>query len=82
MPLDASRLPRYQDLPIRQGFPKGSAWGVFGDEDQLGTLNLLRSPAGPAAATGSTTPLATGSPAGLCWPTSGDGARPRGVHST
>jgi kynurenine formamidase len=36
-----SRLPSYRELPIRPGLPAGSAWGVFGDDDQLGTLNLL-----------------------------------------
>lgn len=35
------QLPRYAELPIRPGLPPRSAWGVFGDEDQLGTLNLL-----------------------------------------
>ncbi len=37
----APRLPRYDDLPVRQGAPKGAAWGVFGDADELGTINLL-----------------------------------------
>jgi kynurenine formamidase len=35
------KLPDYDELPIRKGAPAGSAWGVFGDEDELGTLNLL-----------------------------------------
>ncbi|MGH8010943.1 MAG: cyclase family protein, partial [Candidatus Binataceae bacterium] len=26
---------------VRAGAPAGSAWGVFGDDDQLGTINLL-----------------------------------------
>jgi kynurenine formamidase len=34
-------LPAYEQLPIREGAPAGSAWGVFGDDDQLGTVNLL-----------------------------------------
>lgn len=33
--------PRFDDLPLRPGDPKGSAWGFWGDDDQLGTLNLL-----------------------------------------
>jgi kynurenine formamidase len=37
----APDLPRYDQLPIRAGAPAGSAWGVFGDDDQLGTINLL-----------------------------------------
>ena len=39
------RLPRHADLPIREGAPEGAAWGVFGDDDQVGTINLL-TPAG------------------------------------
>src|SRR4051812_28629409 len=35
------RLPSYDDLPVREGAPPGSAWGVWGDEDVLGCLNLL-----------------------------------------
>ncbi len=34
-------LPAYADLPIDAGRPPGSAWGVFGDDDELGTINLL-----------------------------------------
>ncbi len=34
-------LPNYDALPVRPGAPKGSAWGVFGDSDEVGTINLL-----------------------------------------
>jgi kynurenine formamidase len=34
-------VPDYERLPIREGAPAGAAWGVFGDDDQLGTINLL-----------------------------------------
>ena len=37
----ATKLPAYDELPVRAGAPKGSAWGVFGDDDQVGTINLL-----------------------------------------
>src|SRR5688500_4651010 len=37
----SAQLPRYTELPIRQNAPPKSAWGVFGDTDQIGTLNLL-----------------------------------------
>jgi kynurenine formamidase len=37
----APKLPRYDELPVRPGAPKGAAWGVFGDNDELGTINLL-----------------------------------------
>ncbi|MGH9844324.1 MAG: hypothetical protein ACREEM_36845, partial [Blastocatellia bacterium] len=35
------RLPDFAELPIKPEYPPHSAWGVFGDDDQIGTLNLL-----------------------------------------
>ncbi len=35
------RLPAFAELPIKPEYPPHSAWGVFGDDDQIGTLNLL-----------------------------------------
>jgi kynurenine formamidase len=35
------KLPSYSELPVRAGAPAGSAWGVFGDDDEVGTINLL-----------------------------------------
>lgn len=46
------RLPSYDQLPVRAGAPDGSAWGVFGDQDEVGTINLL-SPDRVRAAAGS-----------------------------
>lgn len=46
----SARIPRYEQLPVREGAPAGSAWGVFGDEDQLGTINLMTLPRVRAAA--------------------------------
>ncbi len=34
-------LPTYAELPTRAGAPAGSSWGVFGDEDEHGTLNFI-----------------------------------------
>ena len=34
-------IPGYDELPVRAGAPAGSAWGVFGDDDEVGTINLL-----------------------------------------
>ena len=34
-------LPAYDDLPVRPDAPAGSSWGVWGDADVLGCLNLL-----------------------------------------
>lgn len=33
--------PPFDCLPLRQNDPPFSAWGLYGDHDQLGTLNLL-----------------------------------------
>lgn len=38
-----SRVPRYAELPLTPDAPPRSAWGVFGRDDQLGTLNFLTS---------------------------------------
>jgi kynurenine formamidase len=36
------RLPSFAELQERRdGHPAGTAWGVFGDDDQVGTVNLL-----------------------------------------
>ncbi len=34
-------LPAYADLPVKPGAPAGSSWGLWGDDDALGTLNLM-----------------------------------------
>jgi hypothetical protein len=34
-------LPSYDQLPIDPKYPPHSAWGVWGKDDNLGTLNLL-----------------------------------------
>jgi hypothetical protein len=34
-------LPSYDELPVKPGAPPRSAWGLWGDDDQIGTLNLL-----------------------------------------
>src|SRR5215475_8006503 len=44
-------LPTFDELPIKPDYPPRSAWGVFGDDDQIGTLNLL-TPERVAAAAG------------------------------
>jgi kynurenine formamidase len=36
-----SQRPRYQDLPVDPRQPPRAAWGVFGSEDQVGTINWL-----------------------------------------
>jgi hypothetical protein len=39
---DIDQLPSYEELLERSDAPPGSTWSLFGPEDQLGTLNLLR----------------------------------------
>ena len=34
-------LPRYEELPIAAGLPERSSWSLWGEHDQLGTINLL-----------------------------------------
>ncbi len=41
MTTETTALPSYDQLPVKEGAPEGSAWGLFGDDDQLGCLNLL-----------------------------------------
>ena len=41
-------LPEYESLPVVDGAPRGSSWGLWGEGDVFGCLNLL-SPSGVAA---------------------------------
>ncbi|KZF22714.1 hypothetical protein L228DRAFT_247088 [Xylona heveae TC161] len=34
-------IPKFSELPLREGDPPYSAWGLYGKDDQLGTLNRL-----------------------------------------
>jgi kynurenine formamidase len=38
---NSPQIPSYDQLPVRAGAPAGAAWGVFGDDDEVGTINLL-----------------------------------------
>ncbi len=42
--------PRFAELPVQAGAPPGSSWGVFGDDDQVGTLNFITPESVAAAA--------------------------------
>jgi hypothetical protein len=37
----AARIPTYAELLARTDAPRGSSWGVFGAEDEFGTINFL-----------------------------------------
>lgn len=39
--LNENGIPSFDSLPLRDGDPHHSAWGLYGDDDQLGTLNRL-----------------------------------------
>lgn len=39
--LNENGIPSFDSLPLRDGDPHHSAWGLYGDNDQLGTLNRL-----------------------------------------
>lgn len=42
--------PAFDELPFRKGDPKGSAWNLWGNDDELGTLNLITEDVTRAAA--------------------------------
>jgi kynurenine formamidase len=56
-------IPRYRDLPIAAGKPARSSWGVFGDDDEIGTLNLI----GPDQVRRAATLVRTGAVFSLNW---------------
>ena len=37
-----SPLPSFAELQDREGLPPGSSWGLFGADDQVGTLQIIR----------------------------------------
>jgi kynurenine formamidase len=42
MPMpNPATLPTFDQLPFRAGAPEGSSWGLWGDDDELGTWNLV-----------------------------------------
>jgi kynurenine formamidase len=43
--IDLNNIPSFDELPVREGAPAESSWGVFGTDDTLGCLNFL-TPAG------------------------------------
>jgi hypothetical protein len=36
----SDELPAYEDLPVVEGTPAGSSWGLWGSADTLGALSL------------------------------------------
>ena len=37
----AFKTPAFEELPLKKDGPPGNAWGLFGDNDNLGMLNRL-----------------------------------------
>ncbi|KAI0470896.1 hypothetical protein GGR56DRAFT_682962 [Xylariaceae sp. FL0804] len=72
--LNANGVPDFDALPLRASDPPYSAWGLYGDDDQLGTLNRLTDAVVAAAARAE---IRTGRRVGLDWPLSAQGARRR-----
>jgi hypothetical protein len=40
-PLNENGIPNFEDLPLRKEDPQHAAWGLYGEKDELGTLNRL-----------------------------------------
>ena len=57
------RLPSYSELPVKAGAPPRSAWGLFGDDDQVGCVNLMT----PAKAVEAARLVRTGRSFALNW---------------
>ena len=36
-----AKIPQFDELPVDKAGPGGNAWGLWGPDDQLGTLNYL-----------------------------------------
>jgi hypothetical protein len=63
--------PPFSSLPLNKGDPPHSAWGLWGKDDQLGTLNYLTEENTRAAAS----EITEGIRVGLNW-TFGEPSRP------
>lgn len=59
------KLPSFDSLPLRKDGPAGNAWGLFGDNDQMGRLNLITPETVKAAASSE---IKEGTRVSLDWP--------------
>jgi hypothetical protein len=59
-----TNLPPFESLPLKPDGPPGNAWGLFGEDDELGMLNLLTPEVVKAAAT----EIQSGTRFALDWP--------------
>ncbi|KAK4493984.1 hypothetical protein PRZ48_015170 [Zasmidium cellare] len=60
----SSPIPKFSDLPLDKNGPHHNAWGLYGPDDQLGTLNRLTDPIVKSAAS----EIQTGTRINLDWP--------------
>ena len=60
----SSKYPLFDDLPLDKSGPPGNAWGLYGDNDQLGRLNLLT----PATVAAAAAEIKEGVRVSLDWP--------------
>ena len=63
-PVNSDAIPRYSDLPRMEDVAANHAWGVFGTDDELGTLNHIDA----AAVRYATSLVRTGERVGLSLP--------------
>jgi hypothetical protein len=56
--------PRFADLPLNASDPPYSAWGLYGPDDERGTLNLLT----PERTRDAAKQIQSGVSVGLNWP--------------
>lgn len=68
--LNENGIPSFDDLPLRKGDPHHSAWGLYGDNDELGTLNRLTDERVAAAARDE---IRKGTRVSLNWPLDAQG---------
>ncbi|KAF2398523.1 hypothetical protein EJ06DRAFT_544181 [Trichodelitschia bisporula] len=68
----ADKIPKFDDLPLNPGDPHHSAWGLYGDKDELGTLNRLTNSIVSAAAK----EIQSGHRISLNWPLDAQGDIP------
>ena len=62
-----ANIPRFSELPLRKDDPPYSAWGLYGDDDELGTLNRLSD---DLVAKSAQEEIQTGARISLNWPLS------------
>ena len=66
----ADKIPKFSDLPLDKNGPHHNAWGLYGKDDQLGTLNRLSDSIVKAAAQSE---IQTGTRINLDWPLDAQG---------